>query len=106
MDRGTLEFEAALTEELLNLTEMEGGGDIKTYISLARSFDDLASKAIGADIPRIIGGVSIVYAYVLIMLGGFDCVQQKVCTYVICIAAPPPWGLGCYSTHTFWQIFL
>ena len=79
MDRGTLEFEAALTEELLNLTGTEGG-DIKTYISLARSFDDLANKAIGADIPRIIGGVSIVYAYVLVMLGGFDCVQQKVCT--------------------------
>ena len=92
MDRGTLEFEAALTEELLNLTEMEGGGDIKTYISLARSFDDLASKAIGADIPRIIGGVSIVYAYVLVMLGGFDCVQQKVC--YICNMYSGPTTLG------------
>ena len=69
-----------MVERFLNFTETANSkdSDIKTYISLARSFDDLSKAAIGGDIPRIIGGVSIVYTYVLIMLGGFDCVHQKV----------------------------
>ena len=81
VDKGTLDFEGALADILLDFSEetnINQDGNIKTYVSLARSFDDLANQAIGADIPRIIGGVSIVYAYVLMMLGGFDCVQQKV----------------------------
>ena len=81
VDKGTLDFEGALANILLDFSEetnINQDGNIKTYVSLARSFDDLANQAIGADIPRIIGGVSIVYAYVLMMLGGFDCVQQKV----------------------------
>ena len=81
VDKGTLDFEKSLADILLDFSEETNNnqdGSIKTYVSLARSFDDLANQAIGADIPRIIGGVSIVYAYVLMMLGGFDCVQQKV----------------------------
>ena len=44
---------------------------------MARSFDDLANGGIESDVPRVVGGVIIVYFYVFIMLGGFDCVQQK-----------------------------
>ena len=87
VDKGTLDFEGALADILLDFSEETNNnqdGNIKTYVSLARSFDDLANQAIGADIPRIIGGVSIVYAYVLMMLGGFDCVQQKVQRVVTC----------------------
>ena len=87
VDKGTLDFEGALADILLDFSEetnINQDGNIKTYVSLARSFDDLANQAIGADIPRIIGGVSIVYAYVLMMLGGFDCVQQKVQLFCFC----------------------
>ena len=79
MDKGTLEFEAALLAKLLKFAEISNkkNTDIKTYINVARSFDDLSNAGIESDVPRIIGGVMIVYAYVLLMLGGFDCVQQK-----------------------------
>lgn len=69
-----------MLQDLLTFSELSNKArkdDIKTYINIARSFSDLANDAIGADIPRIIGGIMIVYTYVLAMLGGFDCVQQK-----------------------------
>ncbi len=80
VDKGTLEFEEALLEDLLNFVSTANANTsaIQTYVNVARSFDDLANEAIGADIPRIVGGVLIVYTYVLVMLGGFVCVQQKL----------------------------
>ena len=52
--------------------------DTKTYVNIARAFNDLSDEAIGTDVTRLVGGISIVYMYVLFMLGGFDCVNQKV----------------------------
>ena len=79
MDKGTLEYEKALLEELLAFAQKSNAKNngIETFVNLARSFDDLANGALDSDVPRVVAGVFIVYAYVLTMLGGFDCVAQK-----------------------------
>ena len=52
--------------------------DMTTSVNVARAFNDLSDEAIGTDVARLVGGISIVYMYVLFMLGGFDCINQKV----------------------------
>ena len=83
VDQGTLEFEKTLVEDLLRFATQHNGEDtdIKTYINIARSFNDLSNDAISTDVPRLVAGISIVYVYALVMLGGFGCVPQKVNYY-------------------------
>ena len=78
VDEGTLEFEHALLQSLLQMINETQTKDTKTYVNIARAFNDLSDEAIGTDVSRLVGGISIVYMYVLFMLGGFDCVNQKV----------------------------
>ena len=46
---------------------------------MARSFTDQANEAIQTDVVGLIVGFFIVYVYVMVMIGGFGCVRQKVC---------------------------
>ena len=55
--------------------------DIKMYFKTERSFNDEASQAVESDLIRFIIGLIVVYLFVLIMIGGFGWVQQRVNIY-------------------------
>ena len=74
-DKETLDFEKHLLEALLGLPQNE---NVRTYINIARSFTDLSNEAVYTDVVGLIIGTGIVYFYVLLMIGGFGCVEQKV----------------------------
>ena len=48
--------------------------------NVARSFGDVATKTVNADIPMVVAGFAIVFNYVIIMLGDFHCVTNRVIT--------------------------
>ena len=73
-----MEFEGELLQSLLQMVNQTRTKDMKIYVNVARAFNDLSDEAIGTDVARLVGGISIVYMYVLFMLGGFDCINQKV----------------------------
>jgi hypothetical protein len=79
-DESTLEFEKALIEILLEMSKDNSAtnDDIAIHFKTGRSFNDEASKAVESDIVRFIIGFIVVYIFVLFMIGGFGCVQQKV----------------------------
>ena len=77
-DVSTLEFENALIEMLHRMTKKLPSEDIKMYFKTERSFNDEASQAVESDIIRFIIGLIVVYLFVLIMIGGFGWVQQRV----------------------------
>ena len=52
--------------------------DIRTYFKLENSYYDETGKSVESDFFRVLIGLCLVYAYVLIMIGGFECIQQKV----------------------------
>ena len=80
-DVSTLEFENALIEMLHEMTKNLTSEDIKMYFKTERSFNDEASQAVESDIIRFIIGLIVVYVFVLIMIGGFGWVQQRVNIY-------------------------
>lgn len=73
-----MEFEQAVIQSLLHMRNQTKNEHFQTYINVARAFTDLSDESISTDVSRLVGGISIVYMYVLFMLGGFDCVNQKV----------------------------
>ena len=77
-DVSTLEFENALIDMLHRMTKKLPSEDIKMYFKTERSFNDEASQAVESDIIRFIIGLIVVYLFVLIMIGGFGWVQQRV----------------------------
>ena len=77
-DVSTLEFENALIEMLHRMSKKLPSEDIKMYFKTERSFNDEASQAVESDIIRFIIGLIVVYLFVLIMIGGFGWVQQRV----------------------------
>ena len=46
--------------------------------TLESSYYDETGKSVESDFFRVLIGLCLVYAYVLIMIGGFECIQQKV----------------------------
>ena len=77
-----MEFEEALIQSLLQLRNQTKNKNFQTFFNVARGFNDLSDESISTDVSRLVGGISIVYMYVLFMLGGFDCVNQKVNKYL------------------------
>lgn len=73
-----MEFEEALIQSLLQLRNQTQNQNFQTYFNVARAFNDLSDESISTDVSRLVGGISIVYMYACFMLGGFDCVNQKV----------------------------
>ena len=43
-----------------------------------RSFGDIAGSTILGDVAMLGVGYTVVFGYVMLMLGGFNCVEQKV----------------------------
>ena len=79
VDQGTLDFETSILN-MLNEASVEAPPGVLIDFNVARSFSDEASKAVNSDVVGFVIGFSVVYIYVLMMLGGFGCVQQKVST--------------------------
>ena len=77
VDQITLEFEASILN-MLDDIKKEAPEDISTDFNVARSFSDQANEAVGTDVIALVIGFNVVYIYVLMMIGGFGCVQQKV----------------------------
>ena len=77
VDQITLEFEASILN-MLDDIKREAPEDIFTDFNVARSFSDQANEAVGTDVIALVIGFNVVYIYVLMMIGGFGCVQQKV----------------------------
>ena len=77
VDQETLYFENAILK-MLNEASKETPPNVEIDFNVARSFSDEASKAVNSDAVGFVIGFSVVYIYVLMMIGGFGCVQQKV----------------------------
>ena len=76
IDRKTLEFEGAMIKEMLNTSGYPEG--LESFPNVQRSFGDVAGSTIMGDISYMTIGFMIVYAYVMLMLGKFSCVEQRV----------------------------
>ena len=78
-DQKTLEFEKSLTEMFQEIiTEEVPAEDIRMDFKLESSYYDETGKSVESDFFRVLIGLCLVYAYVVIMIGGFGCIQQKV----------------------------
>ncbi|TRY61569.1 hypothetical protein TCAL_14942 [Tigriopus californicus] len=76
VDPATLDFETQLIHILNNQDRFTDG--FVSYSHVARSFSDIASANIFTDVNMVVLGFAIVFIYVLIMLGNFDCVENRV----------------------------
>eukprot|EP00095_Tigriopus_kingsejongensis_P001088 maker-scaffold193_size270907-snap-gene-0.15 protein:Tk01088 transcript:maker-scaffold193_size270907-snap-gene-0.15-mRNA-1 annotation:"hypothetical protein DAPPUDRAFT_306990" len=72
---GTLEFEGEMLKIMLNETGYPDG--LKTYANARRSFGDVAGSTILGDVGKLGIGYTIVFFFVMIMLGRFNCVEQR-----------------------------
>lgn len=76
IDKRTLKFEGDMIAALLNKTGYPEG--LESFPNVQRSFGDVASSTILGDLSYMTIGFMIVYAYVMLMLGKFSCVEQRV----------------------------
>ena len=76
VDKGSLEWEAALRDALMEDQQDLPTGMV-TYINVARAFSDIAGDTIVGDALMMPISFMIMFAYVTIMLGKIDCVQQR-----------------------------
>ena len=75
ISKETLEFEGELIKVLLNQTDYPKG--LKGYPNVNRSFGDIAGSTILGDLKGLAIGYMILMIYVQIMLGRFNCVEQR-----------------------------
>jgi len=75
-DPNSLEWEAALRDLLMEDQDHLPDG-MSTYINVARGYDDIAGDSINGDAIMMPIGFMIVFVYVMIMLGKFNCIQQR-----------------------------
>ena len=59
-----------------NFSEIDPTSQV--YVSVGRSFEDIASETIYGDVSMLAIGFSVVYAYVIVMLGKFNCIEARV----------------------------
>ena len=71
----TMEFEGMMIEALLNQSQYPEG--LKSYPNVHRSFGDIAGSTILGDLKGLVIGYMLLIAYVQIMLGRFNCVEQR-----------------------------
>ena len=76
MEESTLHFESQLISLFQESNNNEVG--MKVFINVARSFNDIASETILGDTVMVVIGFSIVFNYVIFMLGKFSCVENRV----------------------------
>ena len=75
-----MEFELLMydifEESRINLEQSDDDSTI--YINIGRGFDDIAAESILGDAFYMPIGFTIVFVYVMVMLGGFSCVETRV----------------------------
>ena len=76
MEESTLDFESQLIATFLGGNQNNIG--LKSYVNVARSFNDIASETILSDTSMVVLGFSIVFIYVTFVLGKFDCTENRV----------------------------
>ena len=76
IDQRTLDFEGEIIKVLLNQTDYPEG--LQSYPNVQRSFGDVASSTIFGDVSYLVVGFVIVFLYILIMLGKFSWVENRV----------------------------
>ena len=72
----SIAFEEALKEDLLDLAESSKDFDISVFVH--RGFDDVVNENILGNYNLLFSGFAIMFVYVLVMLGKFNCVEQRV----------------------------
>ena len=76
MTNASIAFEEALKEDLLDLARSNEDFDIAVFVH--RGFDDVVNENILGNYNLLYSGFSIMFLYVLVMLGKFNCVEQRV----------------------------
>lgn len=76
IDQRTLDFEEEMIKTLLNTTGYPEG--LESYPNVQRSFGDVASSTILGDISFLAAGNAIVFVYIMLMLGKFSWVEQRI----------------------------
>ena len=109
-DEGTLEFELELRKILESQCDLPEG--LYSYANVHRSFGDISTKAIWDDVTYMVIGYMMLYAFVQIMIGRFNKVEQRVnlmrfkSTYLLPFYTV--WKLQNFTLialYTFWQKF-
>ena len=75
VSKETFAFEGDMITTLLNETRYPNG--LKGYPYVERSFDDIARSTIMGDMKGLVIGYILLLFYVQIMLGRFNCVEQR-----------------------------
>ena len=75
ISKETFEFEGNLIDVLLNETGFPNG--LNGYPNVRRSFGDIGGSTIRGDVKGLIIGYMLLLIYVQIMLGRFNCVEQR-----------------------------
>jgi Niemann-Pick C1 protein len=76
VDKQTYEFEGRMLEIMNDKSFYPAGLD--SAPNLQRSFPDVVGSTIFDDIKLLTSGFLIVFAYVMIMLGKLDCMEQRI----------------------------
>ena len=76
MTNASIAFEEALKEDLLDLAKSNKDFDIAVFVH--RGFDDVVNENILGNYNLLYSGFAIMFVYVLVMLGKFNCVEQRV----------------------------
>ena len=76
VDTASLEWEEALRDLLMEERSALPAG-LTSYINVARGYSDIAGDTIKSDALMMPVGFLIVFVYVTIMLGKFNCIQQR-----------------------------
>ena len=76
----SLKFEARLLETIESYQDqfIQLGENNRIYANVAFSFDEMAMSAIFSNTGKLIVGFCLVYAYVFVNLGKFNCVEARV----------------------------
>ena len=75
ISKRTFEFEGEMIAALLNTTGFPAG--LEGHPNVRRSFGDIASATIFGDIKGLAIGYMLLMVYVQIMLGKFNCIEQR-----------------------------
>ena len=74
----TLDFEGEMIKVMLNNSDFPTG--LEGYPNVKRSFGDIAGSTILGDVGVMAIGYMIVFVYVTLMLGRFNCIEQRFFT--------------------------
>lgn len=80
VDAASLELEKAMKEDVFDPAHdrLQEAADVTVNINVARGYDDIAAVTIIGDAMMMPLGFMIVFVYVMIMLGRFNCVETRV----------------------------